>query len=258
MVKSLWLYASVFSIGAIIGSFLNVCIYRLPKKQSVIWPRSLCPTCSRLLPWFDNIPLVSFFLLRGRCRQCQTVISPRYPLVELANGFLYLAVLWQFGWASASLVYAVFLSALLVITWIDFDHQMIPDVISLPGIFLGLVASAAILPIGFLSAVAGVALGGGILWSLAVASPYLFGKEGLGGGDIKCMAMIGAFLGWEQALLALIVASTVGALVGVALIIFKVLKRKQYIPFGPFLALGAMVALFFHSNIVGWYFKVIW
>ncbi len=258
MVTSPWLYVSVVAIGAIIGSFLNVCIYRLPKGQSIIRPGSTCPACSRPIPWFDNIPLVSFLLLGGRCRQCQFPISLRYPLVELINGLGYLAILWQFGWTGASVVYAGFFSALVVITWIDFDHQIIPDVISLPGILLGLLAAATLLPIGFLSSVAGVVLGGGVLWALAAVSPYLFGKEGLGGGDIKFLAMIGAFLGWQQAFLTLMIASVVGALVGVSLILFKVMKRKQYIPFGPFLALGAVLTLFFHSNILGWYFRAIW
>lgn len=258
MTASWWLYLWVFPVGLVVGSFLNVCIVRLPIGQSIVSPRSLCPTCHKPIAWFDNIPIISYIWLWGQCRQCQTPISIRYPVIELMNGIGYVGILATFGWTLAAGVYAVFLSALLVIAWIDLDHLIIPDVISLPGIALGLLAAATVLPIGFINSVVGVILGGGILWVLAILSPYLFGKEGLGGGDIKLLAMIGAFMGWQPVLLTLMLASVFGALVGIGLLAFKVMKRGHYIPFGPFLVGGALVALFFYADLVQWYVQIMW
>lgn len=258
MTDSFALYLGVFLVGLVIGSFLNVCIVRLPAGQSVITPRSRCPSCLTPVSWVDNIPVISYIWLGGRCRTCQGHISIRYPLVELMNGIGYMAIVAMFGFTPEAGVYAVFFSALLVVGWIDLDHFIIPDLISVPGIVLGLLASSTVLPTGFLNSVIGIVVGGGLLWVLAILSPYLFGKEGLGGGDIKLLAMIGAFLGWQQALLTLMLASLLGALIGIGLLAFKIMERGHYIPFGPFLVFGALVALFFHGDVVHWYIRMMW
>ncbi|GJL54223.1 MAG: type 4 prepilin-like proteins leader peptide-processing enzyme [Nitrospirales bacterium] len=254
MVPLMLEYGSVFFFGLIIGSFLTVCIHRVPQDLSIVFPRSACVHCKQTICWYDNIPVVSFLLLRGRCRQCHASIPPRYPIIELSNGLGYMAILWRFEWGWESVIYAVIFSALLAITWIDWDHQIIPDVISLPGIVLGIVAASTVLPTGFVNSMIGVLVGGGILLGIAWISPYLFGKEGIGGGDIKLLAMVGAFLGWKAALLTLMVASIVGSMIGVILLAFKVLQRGQYIPFGPYLSLGAVLTLFFGTDMLNWYF----
>lgn len=247
---SMWL---AFLIGAFVGSFLNVCIHRMPLRQSVVWPASHCPACGGPIAPYDNVPLVSYVLLRGRCRACRVPISFRYPLVEFANGVGYALILWRFGWGWPALIYAALFSALLIVTGIDWAHQIIPDRITLPGIGFGLLAGATVLPVGFPDALLGALVGGGILWLLAWASPYLFGKEGMGGGDIKLLAMIGAFLGWKPALLTIMIGAFSGSIVGVAMILLKLIRRDQYLPFGPFLALGAVIAMFFHQELLAWY-----
>ena len=247
-------YGVALFFGVIIGSFLTVCIHRVPREASIVSPRSACVSCNQTISWYDNIPIVSFLMLRGRCRYCHSAILPRYPIIELSNGLGYMAILWRFGWGWEAVVYVIFFSALLTITWIDWDYQIIPDVISLPGIVVGVAAASTVLPTGLMNSLIGVFVGGGVLWFMAWISPFLFGKEGLGGGDIKLLAMVGAFLGWQAALTTLMLASIVGAVVGLVLLAFKVLKRGQYIPFGPYLALGAMLALFFGADMTDWYF----
>lgn len=243
-------------IGFVLGSFLNVCIHRIPRGQSLLVPGSHCPACAAPIRWRDNIPVFSWFLLGGQCRSCQRPISFRYPLVEIVNVLGYVWIFGKYGWGWQAVAYAAFFSALLTITWIDLDHQIIPDVISLPGIVVGLICSATILPTGIVDAAIGVLIGGGLLWGLAAISPILFGKEGLGGGDIKFLAMIGAFLGWKATLLTLMIAAVTGSVIGVGLIIGKVMTREQYLPFGPFLALGAVIAMLYQSEILKWYLGI--
>jgi len=243
----------VGTFGALIGSFLNVCIYRLPRGESIVWPRSHCPGCSTAIAWYDNIPILSYLWLRGHCRACRIPIPLRYPLVEVANAAGYLAILWFFGPSWTTVFYAVLFSALLVITGTDLSHKIIPNVITLPGIVLGLGGAATVLPVGIVNALLGVLIGGGLLWLLAWASPYLFGKEGMGGGDIKLLGMVGAFLGWKPALLTIMIGSLVGSVIGVSLIALRFMKRDEHIPFGPFLAFGAVVALFFAQPLLDWY-----
>ncbi|WP_447970275.1 prepilin peptidase [Nitrospira sp. M1] len=254
MIPLLLEYGSVCFFGLIIGSFLTVCIHRIPQDLSIVFPRSACVHCQQTISWYDNIPVVSFLILRGQCRHCHASILPRYPLIELSNGLGYVAILWRFGWEWESVIYAILFSALLVITWIDWDHQIIPDVISLPGIVLGVLAASTVLPTGFVNSMIGVLVGGGVLLGMAWISPYVFGKEGIGGGDIKLLAMVGAFLGWKAALLTLMLASIVGAVIGVILLVVKIIQRGQYIPFGPYLALGATLTMFFGTDLMNWYF----
>jgi leader peptidase (prepilin peptidase)/N-methyltransferase len=239
--------------GALIGSFLNVCIYRLPRRESIAWPGSHCPRCSHPIAWYDNIPILSYLALAGRCRHCTVSISFRYPLVEILNAAGYVSLLWFFGRSWVAVAYGLLYSALLVVAGTDLSHKIIPNAVTLPGIVLGLVCATTILPLGFLNSLLGILIGGGILWLLAWVSPYLFGKEGMGGGDIKLLAMIGAFLGWKPALMTIMVGSFLGSLVGVTLIAVQVIKREDYIPFGPFLVCGALVALFFGQFILDWY-----
>lgn len=250
-------YVIVFLFGAVIGSFLNVCIHRLPREESVAWPASRCPSCEKSIAIYDNIPIVSYLALRGRCRACGVPIAIRYPLVEAANALGYLAVFWIFGFAEEAYVYAGLLSALIVITGTDLSHTMIPDAVTLPGIVIGLLCAAVILPIGLVDSLFGMLLGGGLLWALAWVSPYVFGKEGMGGGDIKLMAMVGAFIGWKPVLLAIMIGSFLGSAVGVGLIALGIMRRDQYIPFGPFLAAGSLLALLFHQPLLDWYWSLI-
>lgn len=249
----LLLYLIVGLFGALIGSFLNVCIYRLPRHESIAWPGSHCPACSHPIVWYDNIPLLSYLILAGRCRHCAVRIPLRYPIIEGLNAIGYVGLLWFFGLGWPTVAYGLLYSALLVVAGTDLSHKIIPNVITFPGIALGLLSAATILPLGLVNGLIGLLVGGGILWLLAWASPYLFGKEGMGGGDIKLLAMIGAFLGWKPALMTIMVGSFLGSLVGVSLIAARVIKREDYIPFGPFLVCGALVALFFGQSILDWY-----
>jgi leader peptidase (prepilin peptidase) / N-methyltransferase len=250
-------YFIVFLFGAVIGSFLNVCIYRLPREESVAWPASHCPTCRKPIAWYDNIPIVSYLVLRGRCRACQSPISIRYPLVETANAIGYVGVFWMFGFTAIACAYAALVSALVVVTGTDLSHTMIPDAVTLPGIVVGLLCAALILPISVMESLTGILVGGGLLWFLAWISPYVFGKEGMGGGDIKLMAMVGAFIGWQPVLLAIMIGSFLGSMIGGTLMISGVISRREPIPFGPFLAIGSLLALVFHQPLFEWYWSLI-
>ncbi|MCP9471840.1 MAG: prepilin peptidase [Nitrospira sp.] len=240
-------------IGALVGSFLNVCIYRLPRRESIVWPGSHCPACSHPIAWYDNIPLASYLVLVGRCRSCSVPIPWRYPVVEGLNAAGYIALLWYFGLGWSTAVYALLYSSLLVVAGTDLSHKIIPNAITLPGTAVGLLSSATVLSTGLVNGLIGMLVGGGLLWLLAWLSPYLFGKEGMGGGDIKLMAMIGAFLGWKPALVTIMTGSLLGSLVGLTLIGTRVISRQDYIPFGPFLVCGALIALFFEQPLLNWY-----
>ena len=240
-------------LGAIIGSFLNVCIYRLPRQESVAWPGSHCPACGQAIRWHDNIPFIGYLLLRGRCRACKGAIALRYPAVEALNAVGYVGMLWWFGPGWEALIYAVFYSALLVVAGTDLTHKIIPNAVTYPGVIAGVASAGLVLPLGWGQSLLGVLVGGGLLWVLAWASPYLFGKEGMGGGDIKLMGMVGAVLGWKLALLTIMIGSLLGSVVGVALIGTNTIGRQDYIPFGPFLVCGALVSLLFGIPVIEWY-----
>lgn len=251
-------YPIAFIFGALIGSFLNVCIYRIPRGLSVVSPSSRCPACGTAIRPYDNIPIVSFLALRGRCRYCGAKISIRYPVVEALNAALYAAVLWRYGVGWHTPFLFAFSSAMIVITFIDLDFQIIPDLITLPGIPLGLVASSLLLPdpfardsfLGFKEGVVGFLSGGGIFYLIAVLS-----RGGMGGGDIKLMAMVGALMGWKAVLLTTFAGSLSGSLVGIFLMVFKGKGRKTKVPFGPFLAAGAIITLFFGQEILALYLR---
>ncbi|MEW6584228.1 MAG: prepilin peptidase [Nitrospirota bacterium] len=252
----MFIYVIAFIIGSVIGSFLNVCIYRLPRNLSIVFPASRCPSCNTPIRPLDNIPILSYFLLGGKCRVCRAKIAFRYPLVEFLNAALYVLVVLRYGTGWDTLIYCIFSSTLVVITFIDLDFQIIPDRITLPGIPIGLVAGAFFLPdpfmrysdLGLKASVIGFIAGGGLFYLVATVS-----RGGMGGGDIKMMAMVGALTGWKSVLLTTFLGSLSGSLVGIFLMIFKGKGRKTKIPFGPFLALGALLTLFFGQEILSWY-----
>lgn len=246
-----YFFAAIF--GALVGSFLNVCIFRLPRNESTVWPGSHCPSCGQAIKFYDNIPVLSYLWLKGCCRSCRIPIPLRYPVVESVNAAGYVAIWWVFGVSWTSLFYIGLFSMLLVVAGTDLSHRIIPDVITLPGIVVGLLGAATVLPVGLMNSLLGVLIGGGLLWALAWASPYLFGKEGMGGGDIKLLAMIGAFLGWKATLLTVMIGSLTGSIVGISLIGLRVIKRHDYIPFGPFLVVGAILSMFFAQPLLDWY-----
>jgi leader peptidase (prepilin peptidase)/N-methyltransferase len=251
----MWLLAA-FVVGAVVGSFLNVCIVRLPAGQSVVYPPSRCPQCGTRIRSWDNIPLVSYLLLRGRCRSCGRRISVRYAVVEALTGIMFVLLQHRLDLLPHLGVAALFVAALIVITFIDIDHQIIPDVISLPGIVVGLVVSALGFGPSLVDSVLGALCGGGILYAVAFGYHALTGREGMGGGDIKLLAMIGAFLGWRGVLVTLVLGSFSGAVVGVTLMLARGADTRLPIPFGPFLALGAVCALFFGDSLIHWYLRL--
>ena len=243
----------VFVFGMLVGSFLNVCICRMPKGESVVFPPSHCPGCSYLIRWYDNIPLVSYLILRGKCRGCGVRISPQYPLVELINGVLSLFLFLHFGGTLVFATMFLFCSALVVITFIDIEHQIIPDEISLSGIVTGFALSFFLKEHSWLNSLIGILLGGGSL--LLVASVYqrLTGKDGMGGGDIKLLAMMGAFLGWKAVPFIIFTSSLCGSLIGVTMMLFQKKDTKLAIPFGPYLAFGAVLYIFYGKPLIRWY-----
>jgi leader peptidase (prepilin peptidase) / N-methyltransferase len=234
--------------GLVVGSFLNVVITRLPAGRSLWGPRSACPTCGAVIVWHDNIPVLSFVALRGHCRACASWIGWRYPIVEMTTAVLFLGAYASLGAGPALIPAVALLAALVAITAIDLDHQIIPDVITLPGIVTGVLANLAIAGGSWVDSMLGIALGGGVFFAIILAS-----VGGMGGGDMKLGAMLGAFLGWKVTLVALFVAVVVGGLVAVGVLAAGRKGRKDPIPFGPFLATGGAVALFWGQRLLTWY-----
>ena len=230
-----------------------MCIYRLPREESVISPGSHCRSCLTPLAWYDNIPLFSYLVRRGRCRVCGARFSARYFWVELLTAALAVLLVAQFGLSLVALGYFVFAAALVVITFIDVDHQIIPDVISLPGILLGLLFSALSPQVTFRESLIGAGLGAGVLLTVALGYWAVTKREGMGGGDIKLLAMIGAFLGWRAIPFTLLVASCTGSVIGIATMIRRRADTKLALPFGPFLAFGAGCYLFIGEPLIAWY-----
>ena len=242
-----------FIFGTIVGSFLNVCIHRLPIHQSVVAPSSHCPFCKQPIAFYDNIPILSFILLRGKCRTCKASVSYQYPLVEFLAGSLSLILVQKCGLSLNYAAYFIFGAAILVVTFIDLRHQIIPDTVSLPGIVLGLLTSIFLPSLTFLDSLIGIAVGGGSLLLIAGGYYLLTKKEGMGLGDVKLLAMMGAFLGWKSILFIIMVASLSGALAGITVMLIKKKDRKYAIPFGPFLSLGALCYLLYGQEMIRWY-----
>lgn len=245
----------VFLAALCIGSFLNVCIYRLPHPdQSIVFPGSKCPVCDTPIRFYDNVPLFSFLLLAGKCRSCKTPISLRYPLVELLSGLAAIAALLKFGYTPDALVVYLFMATLLVVTFIDIDHQRILDIITLPGILVCFLSSFVVGLITWQQSALGILAGGGSLYLVAKSYLLLTGKMGMGGGDIKLLAMIGALTGWQGVLFTIFAGSATGTVAGLILIgADRFTNFRLKIPFGPFLACGAVLYLFYGKPIFYWY-----
>ena len=242
-------------LGLVVGSFLNVCIYRLPRGQSVNWPGSRCTTCDRSLAWYENIPIVSWVVLRGRCRTCGERISVMYPIVEAITAAMFIAGYFIYGWTPLLAVRLAFTCAMIVLFVIDLQHYLLPNVITVPGIVIGF-ALSLVLPPGWKASLIGLIAGGGLLFAIAEAWYRFRGIEGLGMGDVKMLAMIGAFLGWKLMLLTLVLASFSGSIVGVIVMMLRKESLKYALPFGTFLAVGAMVAAAAGDRLVAWYLGI--
>ncbi|EFK06185.1 putative type IV prepilin leader peptidase [delta proteobacterium NaphS2] len=249
---------SLFSVlfGLCLGSFANVCIYRIPQNKSIVHPGSSCPHCGAGIPFYDNIPVISYLVLRGRCRRCGASISLRYPLVEMLMGLLSLALFIKFGFHLQYLLFMLFSGTLLILGFIDFDHKILPDVLTLPGILAGWLVSFFPGGISWVDSLIGLAAGGGSLYLVAAVYERITGREGLGGGDIKLLAMIGAWLGWMSLPLIVLMSSLSGAVIGSAFILSGGRGARTQIPFGPFLSMGALAYLFFGREISLWYFDL--
>ncbi|HJX35282.1 MAG TPA: prepilin peptidase [Desulfatiglandales bacterium] len=238
-----------FLLGLAIGSFLNVCIYRIPLKKSLIYPPSSCPQCGERIRFYDNIPIISYIVLSGRCRRCGKPISTGYPLVELIMGLLSLCLFVRYGLSHQYFLLLVFSASLIVISIIDLRHQIIPDIISIPGIVSGLLISIIFGDIKWHDSLIGAIAGGGILYIVAEVYFLLTGKEGMGGGDIKLLAMIGAWMGWKALPKIILISSFTGIIIGGTALVLTHKGMRARIPFGPFLVLGALAYLFFKQPI---------
>lgn len=245
----------IFILGLIVGSFLNVCIYRLPRGESIISPFSYCPHCRKSIPWFYNIPLLSYIFLKGRCHFCKKPISFRYFAVELISASILVFLFNHFGLGSMFIIISLLITSLIVVSFIDLEHELIPDVLTLPGLGLGIVISF-IFPhlqgteahlLGLWKSALGVLVGGGVIYAMGIVGKAIFKKESMGGGDVKLLAMIGAFVGWEKVLVTFFVAPLFGSVVG---IILKIKEKKEHIPYGPYLSLAAVISILWGDKII--------
>jgi len=261
----IFLYIFSFLLGSVIGSFLNVCIHRLPREESIVFPPSNCTACNTPIRFYDNIPIISYLILRGMCRSCGERISPVYLTVEILSGLVCTLLVWKFGLSITTLFYFVFLSALLVITFIDLEHMIIPNVITFPGIAVGFVYGALktdwevaktlfssfqfelqtimriLNEVPIIDSLFGIILGGGVLFLIGYLYEVIRKREGMGMGDVKLLAMIGAFLGWKGVIFVTFLSSLIGTVVGVSIILYKRGDLKYAIPYGPFLSLAAAI-----------------
>ena len=242
----------VLAFGLLVGSFLNVCIHRVPLRQSIVLPGSRCPRCGHALEWYENVPLLSYAVLHGRCHACAAPISIRYPIVEALTGALFLWHWWVFGPSALFAVRLAFGCALFVLFAIDLDHQILPDVITLPGIVVGFVCSW-FLPPGPIMSVAGIAAGGGILWLIAEVWFRVRKVEAMGFGDVKMLAMVGAFLGLKLVGLVFVLSSILGGILGIVLIASRRADMATKVPFGTMIAVASLVASVYGDAIVAWY-----
>jgi leader peptidase (prepilin peptidase)/N-methyltransferase len=252
MTPETWALVAAGLFGLCIGSFLNVVIYRLPLGQSLATPPSRCRKCGYSLRWFDNIPVVSWLILRGRCRKCGIAVSWQYPVVELVTGVLFVLVVWLTPPGPLLASRLLLVCILIVLFGIDLEHQILPNSITLPGIAVGLILST-IAPPGIKDAAIGALVGGGILYAIAWGYYLWRREEGMGMGDVKMLAMLGAFLGWKAVLVTVILASFAGAFIGLAMMAFQRGDMKYALPFGTFLAIGAVVAMFVGEPLIAWY-----
>lgn len=246
----------IFVLGLAIGSFLNVCIYRIPLNKSIIFPASFCPKCGMKISIMDNFPLVSFILLKGRCRNCQAPISIRYPIVELITALLFLLIFFKDGLSWQFLKEIILCCSLIIIFFIDLEHRIIPDVITLPGIVVGFIFSFLTPPLTFLTSLLGFLAGGLLFYLTAILGEAIFKKEGMGGGDVKLAAMLGAFLGWQNILVIFFLSAVLGSIGGIiAIFLSSEIKKTRIIPFGPFIALAAIITVFWGDQLINFYLR---
>ena len=249
------LLVAAFVLGSVADSFLNVSISRIPAGESVVSPRSRCQSCKTTIRWYHNIPVFSWVLLRGKCAYCGEKVSVRYALVEALTGLVYVFTLWHFGPHPVLPLIWIFCSALIVITFVDLDHKIIPDVISLPGILFGFACSFVVPWTNWIDSLLGIVVGYGSLWIVGIAYYMLTKKDGMGGGDLKLLAMLGAFLGWKAVFPVIFFSSLVGSIVGVPMAILGKKGRGMMLPFGPFLAGGGLFYFFWGPQIINMYFS---
>lgn len=257
MAVPLWLQLSfAFAVGSCVGSFLNVCIYRMPLDLSIVAPRSFCPGCRNTIAWYYNIPLLGFLLAKAKCSQCGVKISWRYPFVELLGAIIFTGIVWRepnwWAWPFE----AYLLCALVVTTFVDLDHWIIPDKITLPGIVIGFISSFFVERLTWMNSLLGILFGGGSLLFVGWLYSLLAKKDGIGGGDIKYLAMAGAFLGLPATLMILILSSVVGSIFGLILLVLGRGHGKTAIPFGPFLAIATLIVFLFGDPLWQWYFSL--
>jgi len=245
-----------FVFGLVLGSFLNVCIYRIPLKKSIIRPASSCPQCGQKIRFYDNIPVISYLILMGRCRNCHHPISWQYPVVELATGLLSLALFIRYDLSFQYGVFFLFMVLLLIISFIDLHHQLIPDVLSLPGMVAGFASVFLLHHISWLASLLGLFIGYASFYLIAVGFKYATGKEGMGLGDAKLLGMIGAWMGWKALIPVVMMSSLTGAVIGTAALLLARKGLRVRIPFGPFLSMGAMVYFFFGPQLLRWYLNL--
>ncbi len=248
--------AIFFLFGLIFGSFLNVCIYRIPRGESIVWPASHCPKCGAPIKPIDNIPVVSYVMLGGKCRSCKGRISARYPLVELITGILFGALFWKFGLSSETFVFLILGLLLIPISFIDIDYHLILNKITLPGILLGAILTLSFHVLSYKQVLIGFIIGGGGLLAIAFLGGLLFRKESMGMGDIKLAAMVGVFLGVQGVTFTLLVAFFVAALFSIGAMALKKANRQSQIPFGPFIAVASVVYLFWGEQMIHWYLRM--
>lgn len=252
----------IFILGAIAGSFLNVCIHRMPRDQSIVSPPSHCPHCKTPIKPYDNVPIVSYLVLGGKCRSCRSPISPRYLAVELLTAACFVFMAFAFAHALPMMIVAlIFACSLIVVFFVDVEHQIIPDEISLGGIAFGVLVSAAYPPIqnaashqlAFVRSLCGLLTGGALFWLIRIVGGRVFKKEALGFGDVKLMAAVGALLGPYMALLTAFLAAFIGSVVGLTLIAIGKADLGSRLPFGPFICLGAFTAFLYGHQFIAWY-----
>ena len=266
--REVLLYLFSFILGSVVGSFLNVCIYRLPREESIVFPPSRCTSCGSGIRFYHNIPILGYLILKGRCADCGQAISPQYPIVEFISGIALLGTFFKFGFSLDTLFYTILIYSLLVITLIDLKHMIIPNVITIPGAVIGLLYNALMTDWGrsrdllgafgfslenffgvlnevpFLDSVFGLIIGGGLLFLIAFLYVIIRKTEGMGMGDVKLLAMIGAFLGWKGVVFVMLVSSLLGTVTGLSIILYKKGDLKYALPFGPFLSLAAVIYIF--------------
>lgn len=246
----------VILVGLALGSFSNVCIYRIPQKKSILVPGSSCPQCGKKIRFYDNVPILSYLILRGKCRDCKAKIPLRYPLVEFLTAALLALAYLRFGLSWDFAARGILIIIMILTFFIDLRHRIIPDRLTFPGVILGFLLSFLVTSPSVLNSLLGIAVGGGMFYLAAVLGELLFKKESMGGGDIKLAMVLGAFLGWQNILLILMLSAFLGSLIGGAALFFsKDVKETRTIPFGPFLALGAVIAMFLGDAIISAYLK---